>query len=71
MRASSSHYGVECVTAAIDLAGRDVRRFGAVADRGVAWDGRDGNGTLVRAGVYFIHVHGGGQETMVRVVVLR
>jgi hypothetical protein len=55
----------------IDLGGRVVRRFGSTPNGGVIWDGRDGDGTWVQPGVYFIHAHGGGHEAMVRVVVLR
>jgi hypothetical protein len=55
----------------IDLGGRLVQRFGAVASGGVVWDGRDSDGKLVRPGVYFVHANGGGREAVVRVVVLR
>jgi PAS domain-containing protein len=55
----------------LDLGGRVVRRFPETASGGVVWDGRDGHGTLVQPGVYFVHAHGGGHESMTRVVVLR
>ena len=55
----------------VDLGGRVLRRFSGVAAGGAVWNGRDSDGTLVRPGVYFVHVRGGGREAMVRVVVLR
>jgi ligand-binding sensor domain-containing protein len=54
-----------------DLGGRRVSRFGAVPSGGVVWDGRDADGGLVRAGVYFVHASGGGREATARIVVLR
>ena len=55
----------------VDLGGRVVRRFSAVASGGVVWNGRDRDGAMVRPGVYFVHASGGGREAVVRVVVLR
>jgi ligand-binding sensor domain-containing protein len=55
----------------VDLGGRVLHRFAGVAAGGAVWNGRDSDGTLVRPGVYFVHVRGGGREAMVRVVVLR
>ncbi len=57
--------------AVYDLSGRVLRRFGGVADRSVAWDGRDGDGQVVRPGVYFVRVEAGGRASTVRVVLLR
>ncbi len=55
----------------LDINGRVVRRFAGTADRGTVWDGRDTDGDLVRAGVYFIHTRAGGHEATARIVVLR
>ncbi|MEO5989499.1 MAG: two-component regulator propeller domain-containing protein [Candidatus Eisenbacteria bacterium] len=54
-----------------DITGRMVRRFTAGANGRVIWDGRDDDGALVPAGVYFVHARGGGRESTARVVVLR
>lgn len=54
-----------------DLTGRLVRRFSANANGRVIWDGRDDDGSLVPAGVYFVHARGGGRDASARVVVLR
>jgi len=44
----------------LDAAGRRVRDLGATSGSVVRWDGRDGEGRVVPAGVYFVHdrVHG-------------
>ena len=54
-----------------DLTGRLLRHFSADANGRVIWDGRDDEGSLVPAGVYFVHARGGGRESTARVVVLR
>lgn len=54
-----------------DLTGRLLRHFTADANGRVIWDGRDDEGSLVPAGVYFVHARGGGRESTARVVVLR
>ncbi len=54
-----------------DLRGRVVRRFSGVADRAVVWDGRDGDGVLVRPGVYFVRVEAAGRTHTARVALLR
>lgn len=54
-----------------DITGRRVRRFTANANGRVIWNGRDDDGALVSAGVYFVHARGGGRESTARVVVLR
>jgi len=54
-----------------DLTGRVLRHFGADGNGRVMWDGRDDGGSLVPAGVYFVHARGGGRESTSRVVVLR
>jgi hypothetical protein len=53
-----------------DLNGRLVHRFHTSNDL-VFWDGRDLEQNWVSAGVFFVHVRGGGAETTSRVVVLR
>lgn len=51
-----------------DLTGRRVRRFAGVGPAGVSWDGRDGDGRPVPAGIYLVR---SGNDGMARVVVLR
>jgi flagellar basal-body rod modification protein FlgD len=59
----------------LDLAGRHVRTLqrGALeAGRQViAWDGRDDGGHPVANGVYFLVSRSGGQESRLKLVVLR
>lgn len=54
-----------------DLSGREVRRFVGGANGRIVWDGRAQDGELVRPGVYFVRVRGGGREAVARVAVLR
>jgi hypothetical protein len=54
-----------------DLSGRLVHRFHVDGNDRVFWDGRDLEQNWIGAGVYFVHVRGGGAETTSRVVVLR
>ncbi len=54
-----------------DLTGRTLRRFTVSGNARTVWDGRDDDGNLVPAGVYFVHARGGGRESTARVVVLR
>jgi hypothetical protein len=53
-----------------DLGGRVIRKVGTV-NGGIIWDGRDRDGRVVDPGVYFLRILGGGQEAVVRVVLLR
>ena len=59
----------------VDLAGRHVRalkRGAAEAGRQVlTWDGRDDAGRNVANGVYFLVSRVGGQESKLKLVVLR
>ncbi len=55
----------------IDLRGTRVRRFSADGDDRLIWDGRDEDGRLVPAGIYFVRARGDGAEATARVVVLR
>jgi hypothetical protein len=56
-----------------DAAGREIRRLGSVAGGGatVGWDGRDGTGRPVPAGVYFVRLEADGGVATRRVVRLR
>jgi flagellar hook assembly protein FlgD len=58
-----------------DVAGRKVRTLVAgpmqPGAHRVAWDGRDGNGTVVKAGVYFYEMRVDHWRAARRVVVLR
>ena len=56
--------------AVYDAAGRRLHRFDSPNGR-VFWDGRDGSGSLVRPGIYFVRVESGGHARTVRVVLLR
>ena len=60
--------------AVYDVNGRRMRSFqvdleGPSAQ--VFWDGRDGSGNLVRAGIYFVRVEAGGRACTVRVALVR
>ena len=59
----------------IDLAGRQVRTLlRGTADAGrqvISWDGRDDSGRNVANGVYFLVSRTGGQESKLKLVVLR
>jgi hypothetical protein len=58
-----------------DLAGRLVRTlandFQPAGPHTVAWDGRDGQGTRMRQGVYFVHALIGNQARQVRVTCVK
>jgi hypothetical protein len=54
-----------------DLGGRVLRRFSGMPDRAIVWDGRDGDGAVVRPGVYFLRVEAGGRAATSRIVLLR
>jgi len=56
-----------------DVAGRVVRRLTATSSdvRAIVWDGRDGRGHAVGAGVYFVRLLGDREERTVRVVRVR
>ncbi len=54
-----------------DVTGRRLRRFDRISNRSVVWDGRDDDGMLVRPGLYFLRVKGGGAEATARLVVVR
>lgn len=54
-----------------DLSGRIVRSFRGVANGAAVWDGRDGDGALVRPGVYFVRLEAGGRTHTARVALLR
>lgn len=54
-----------------DLGGRVLRRFSGAPDRAIVWDGRDGDGAIVRPGVYFLRVEAGGRAATARIVLLR
>ena len=51
--------------------GRLVRRLDAAGNGGLVWDGRDGGGSLVLPGLYFIRVEAGGRSATARVTLLR
>jgi ligand-binding sensor domain-containing protein len=55
----------------LDLNGRRVRDFTARENGAVIWDGRDGDGALVRPGLYFVRVESGGRSAVARVAVVR
>ncbi len=57
----------------VDLAGRVVRRVPLDARPGGSWtwDGRDGDGRLLPAGVYVVRLASGGRHADARVVLLR
>lgn len=55
----------------IDLRGTRVRRFVADGNNRIVWNGRDDDGRLVPAGIYFLRARGDGAEATKRVVVLR
>ncbi len=55
----------------IDLRGTRIRRFKADGNDRLVWNGRDDDGRLVPAGVYFIRARGDGAQVTRRVVVLR
>ena len=67
LRGNASAYRGEV----IDLRGTRVRRFSADGDNRLVWDGRDEDGRLVPAGIYFLRARGDGAEATQRVVVLR
>lgn len=50
----------------LDAAGRRVRDLGATSSSVVRWDGRDGEGRVVPAGVYFVYdrVHGATRRVL-------
>ena len=54
-----------------DLSGRVLRRFSGVGNRRMVWNGRDGDGRVVRPGIYFIRFEAGGRTSVARVVLLR
>ena len=57
----------------LDAAGRRVRELDGLAAAGgarIGWDGRDGNGHRVAAGLYFAHAHAGDRSAAIRFVVL-
>ena len=58
-----------------DLAGRFVRTlandFQPAGPHTVAWDGRDGESTRMRQGVYFVHALIGNQARQVRVTFVK
>ncbi len=56
--------------AVYDAGGRRLHRFSAT-NGGVAWNGRDDSGSLVRPGIYFIRIESGGLARTVRVALLR
>jgi sugar lactone lactonase YvrE len=53
-----------------DLNGRTLRRFVTSARGQIFWDGRDGNGVLVKPGVYFVRAQSNGREARARFVLL-
>ena len=59
----------------IDLAGRHVRTLSrgasAAGRQTISWDGRDDSGRNVANGVYFLVSRSGGQESKLKLVVLR
>ncbi len=67
LRGNASTYEGEV----IDLRGTRVRRFRADGENRIVWDGRDEDGRLVPAGIYFLRARGDGAEAAKRVVVLR
>lgn len=58
-----------------DVSGRLVRRLDVGAQvpgvRTVTWDGADGAGALAASGVYFFRVRGGGEERIVKGMLVR
>jgi hypothetical protein len=58
----------------VDIGGRVVRTLMAGAGdpaRALLWDGRDGQGAAVAAGVYFVRLVAGTESTARKVVVIR
>jgi hypothetical protein len=53
-----------------DLSGRLVNRFSAGASGQLMWNGRDTNGEVVPAGVYFLRVVAGSNTGFARIVLL-
>ncbi len=53
-----------------DVRGRRIRALGP-GESGLTWDGRDGNGTPVSAGVYFIRIEDGDTVSTLRVLKAR
>ena len=59
-----------------DLSGRLVRRLAdgdvlPAGDARIPWDGRDGDGSIVQAGVYIVDVHAGRDSGVRRLVRFR
>jgi ligand-binding sensor domain-containing protein len=54
-----------------DITGRLVRRFENLSNGALFWNGRDDEGVLVRPGLYFVRVKGGGAEATARLAVVR
>jgi len=56
-----------------DLSGRAVRRVGLGGEPGGTfnWDGRDGDGRSLPAGLYFARLESGGRHAEARIVLLR
>jgi len=55
----------------LDVRGTRVQSFRADGNNRLIWDGRDQDGRLVPAGIYFLRARGDGAEATKRVVVLR
>jgi len=56
----------------VDAAGRLVRHFeGASAAGSIVWDGRDGDGRAVPAGIYYARLDSGGVSRWGRVAIVR
>jgi len=54
-----------------DLTGRLLHSFEGVGNGQPIWDGRDRNGSLVKPGIFFVHVEAGGRSGTKRVVLVR
>ena len=58
-----------------DVAGRRLRqlfegRLAAGETREIPWDGRDGNGIMLRRGVFFLRLHAPAGDTVTKPIIV-